>query len=48
LVIFVTDEELHSQARANLEPRIAAEYDLVFDQSTGCTMIREITARSAR
>ena len=43
LVLFVTDEELHSQARQNLEPRIGIEYELVFDQDTGCTEIREIT-----
>jgi DNA sulfur modification protein DndD len=42
LILFVTDEELHSQARANLGPRIGAEYELVFDQATGCTSIREI------
>ena len=40
LVIFVTDEELHSKARANLEPRIGREYKLDFDQATGCTNIR--------
>ena len=48
LVMFVTDEELHSQARANLEPRIGAEYNLVFDQATGSTTIEEITASATR
>ena len=48
LVMFVTDEELHSQARANLEPRIGAEYNLAFDQATGSTTINEITARATR
>ena len=47
LVIFVTDEELHSQARANLESRIGREYELDFDQATGCTRIRESAARDA-
>ena len=28
LVLFVTDEELHGQARMNLEPQIGAEYEL--------------------
>ena len=41
VVMFVTDEELHSQARANLEPRIGAEYNLVFDQATGSTTIND-------
>ncbi len=43
LVILVTDEELHSQARKNLVPRIGAEYQLDFDQDTGCTEIIELT-----
>lgn len=43
LVLFVTDEELHTRARANLDSRIGAEYDLVFDQDSGCTTIREMT-----
>ena len=42
LVILVTDEELHSQARENLEPRIGAEYLLDFDQDTGCTRVLDI------
>jgi len=42
LVLLITDEELHSTARANLEPRIDAEYELVFDQSTGCSSIRSV------
>ena len=48
LVMFVTDEELHSQARANLEPRIGAEYELTFDQVTGSTTIREIATNATR
>ena len=47
LIMFVTDEELHSQARANLEPRIGAEYELAFDQATGSTTIREIAMSAA-
>ena len=42
LVLLITDEELHSTARANLESRIDAEYELAFDQSTGCTSIRPV------
>ena len=42
LVLLVTDEELHSQARENLEPRIGAEYELEFDQVTGCASIRQL------
>ena len=42
LVILVTDEELHSQARENLVPRIGAEYLLEFDQDTGCTRVVDL------
>jgi DNA sulfur modification protein DndD len=42
LVLFVTDEELRSQARINLEPKIGAEYQLEFEQDTGCTLIHRI------
>ena len=42
LVLFVTDEELRDQARANLEPRIGMEYRLVFNHESSCTDIREI------
>ena len=42
LVILVTDEELHSQARENLESRIGAEYQLEFDQDTGCTRVVDL------
>ena len=48
MVMFVTDEELHSRARDNLEDRIGAEYELVFDQETGCTVIEEVIASAAR
>jgi DNA sulfur modification protein DndD len=41
LVLFVTDEELRDQARKNLEPKIGAEYRLVFDRKTSCTTIEE-------
>lgn len=41
LAFFVTDEELRDQARKNLEPRIGAEYRLVFDPKTSCTTIEE-------
>ena len=46
LVILVTDEELHSQARENLVPRIGAEYLLDFDQDTGCTRVVELADSS--
>lgn len=42
LVLLVTDEELHNQARANLEPRIGHEYLLEFDPKTSCTKISEV------
>ncbi len=42
LILFVTDEELHDQARINLEPRIGAEYRLNFDHRTSCTKIEEV------
>lgn len=42
LVLFVTDEELHDQARKNLEQRIGAEYRLEFDHKTSCTEIIEV------
>lgn len=41
LVLFVTDEELREQARANIEPWIGAEYWLEFNPNTSCTEIRE-------
>ena len=41
LILFVTDEEFHGQARANLKPFIGAEYRLNFDQSTSVTNIEE-------
>jgi DNA sulfur modification protein DndD len=39
LVLLVTDEELHGQARANLEPHIGSEYRLEFDKKTNYTTI---------
>ncbi len=42
VILFVTDEELHDQARANLEPHIGREYNLDFDRRTGCTTIVEV------
>ncbi|MEK6300508.1 MAG: AAA family ATPase [Acidobacteriota bacterium] len=44
LVLFVTDEELRDQARANLEPRIGAEYRLEFNRATSCTEIVEVNS----
>lgn len=42
LVLFVTDEELRPEAKANLEPRIGAEYELKFDPQTKTTTIEEV------
>ena len=42
LVLFVTDEELRPEAKANLKPRIGAEYELKFDPQTRTTTIEEI------
>lgn len=41
LVLFVTDEELHNQARNNLEWHIGMEYTLDFNGKTSCTQIVE-------
>jgi DNA sulfur modification protein DndD len=43
LVLFVTDEELHSEAHQNLLPFIGAEYRLEFDPETSCTQIIEVS-----
>lgn len=44
VVLLVTDEELQpkSLARKNLEPVIGLEYNLEFEQSTGCTTITQL------
>lgn len=42
LVLFVTDEELHGQAKANLASRIGAEYELEFDPEAKTSKIKEI------
>ena len=42
LILFVTDEELRGQARENLEPRVGAEYQLIFEQETSSTEIRRL------
>lgn len=42
LILFVTDEELHGQAQANLKPRIGMEYELQFDDGTGNTRIKRL------
>ena len=41
MVLFVTDEELHGQARQNLEPYIGYEYRLIFNEATSCTEVVE-------
>ena len=42
LILFVTDEELHGQAKRNLDERIGAEYRLEFNKETSCTTIMEV------
>ena len=44
LILFVTDEELrdHDQARVNLEPKIGAEYQLIFNQHNSSTKIEPV------
>ena len=42
LVLFVTDEELQGQAKANLASRIGAEYELEFDREAKTSKIKEI------
>jgi DNA sulfur modification protein DndD len=42
LILFVTDEELRDQARANIEPYIGSEYQLIFDPKDSYTTIRQI------
>ena len=44
LILFVTDEELRDrdQARVNLEPKIGAEYQLIFDQHNSSTQIESV------
>ena len=42
LVLFVTDEELQGQAKANLASRIGTEYELEFDQAAKTSKVKEI------
>ncbi len=42
LILFVTDEELHGEARNNLKDYIGAEYLLDFDLGTSCTTITQV------
>lgn len=42
LVLFVTDREWDAASRTNLEPRAGAQYELRFDNQTGCTEIVEV------
>ena len=48
LVMLVSDEELRDVARENLDPWIGAEYNLEFDQDTGCTNIVEMVVGHSR
>ena len=41
LILFVTDEELRESSREKMQPYIGKEYELVFDQKTGCTTIED-------
>jgi DNA sulfur modification protein DndD len=42
LILLVTDEELNSQSRTNLEKKIGANYEIVFDQKSGCSSVKKI------
>jgi DNA sulfur modification protein DndD len=42
LILFVTDREWDEASRTNLEPRTGAQYQLKFDNQTGCTQISEV------
>lgn len=42
LILFVTDREWDEASKTNLEPRTGVQYDLCFDQKTGCTEIVEV------
>ena len=39
LILFVTDEELRESSRERMKSYIGREYDLIFNQNTGCTTI---------
>jgi DNA sulfur modification protein DndD len=42
LILFVTDREWDEASKTKLEPRMCAQYDLCFNNKTGCTEIAEI------
>jgi DNA sulfur modification protein DndD len=41
LILFVTDREWDEASKTKLEPRTGAQYDLCFNEKTGCTEIAE-------
>ncbi len=43
LVLFVTDREWSEASQTRLEPRSGAQYNLRFDEKTGCTDIVEVS-----
>ena len=42
LILFVTDREWDEASKTKLEPKSGAQYNLCFDQHTGCTKIEEV------
>lgn len=42
LIFFVTDKEFPAKDRQYIEPRVNKEYNLNFDDKTGCTTIEEV------
>jgi DNA sulfur modification protein DndD len=42
LVLFVTDKEFPAKDRAYIKPKVNREYDLDFDDKTGCTTIKQV------
>jgi len=42
LVLFVTDREWDEASSTQLQPRVGAQYELQFDELTGCTQIAEV------
>jgi len=42
LILFVTDREWDEASKTNLEPRTGQQYNLCFNEKTGCTEISEV------
>jgi len=43
LILLVTDREWNTASKSELEPHVGELYNLEFDESTGCTEIREVS-----